>query len=129
MALMSNILVEVKMRQEMKLVEPIRALAIVTATLWAAPVYADSRLGGEGYGHMWNEGYHHGFFGGPMWFVAALLVVGVVVLIVRAVSDRHPKQGGGPKGGRSAMDILNERYAHGEIDDDEYQRRRKTLIP
>ena len=71
--------------------------------------------------------------GGGMWMMwlwpillVALLIVGV--LVARVVwngfgsgkqSSRH--------GGRPALDVLEERYARGEIDRDEFNRRRSAL--
>lgn len=54
----------------------------------------------------------------------ALIVVGVVVLA------RSFSEGGGrvrrPEGSR-ALDILDERFARGEVDEEEYERRRRIL--
>ncbi len=62
------------------------------------------------------------------WFLTALfwafVVIGIVLLvwwILRSGSDV------GPRNRRSALDILEERYARGEIDEEEYDRRRKNL--
>jgi putative membrane protein len=56
-------------------------------------------------------------------FWAVLIVT--VVMIVRSVSgDRRPS-GRAPRHG--AQDILDERFARGEIDDDEYNARRAAL--
>lgn len=82
-------------------------------------------------------------FGGGFWlaelFAVALAVVfwgGLIVLIVLGIrwflrQERGAGHGPGPgQAGTSAEDpleILRRRYAAGEIDDEEYQRRRKTL--
>ncbi len=58
-----------------------------------------------------------------LWLVfLAILVVGLVVL-VRALADRSDKPG------NSALRILEERFARGEIDRDEFEDRRGTLRP
>lgn len=45
------------------------------------------------------------------------LVAWVVVTVVRRPGDTH----------RRPEDVLADRFAHGEIDDDEYRRRREAL--
>jgi len=64
------------------------------------------------------------FFGfGGLWML--LIVAGVVVLIVWAA-----RQGSGQQGTPSrprALDILDERFARGEIDEEEYRKRRTLL--
>lgn len=53
-----------------------------------------------------------------------LLAAGAVGLVVWAIVQfTHPTAGGGA----SARRILDERYARGEIDDDEYTRRKRQL--
>ena len=75
---------------------------------------------------MWdNDGGHMG--GGWWWvmgigwlvFLAAIVVI--VVLLVRRSDDRGASARSGPE------DLLAERLARGEIDEDEYRRRRDAL--
>jgi putative membrane protein len=71
---------------------------------------------GWGWGGMWF---------GPLSMIALLaLTIAGIVMLVRWIGG-----GGGDGGGRArtARDILDERYAHGEIDRDEYQRRRDDI--
>ena len=77
----------------------------------------------------WND-HHDGT--GWMWVVVALLVVLVVAVTVLLV--RHFAGGGSAAPGREptdgrrrAEDLLAERFARGEIDEDEYRRRRAAL--
>lgn len=59
-----------------------------------------------------------------LWLLfAVLLVVGVVVLI-RALTDRGVGTG---SRGSSAMEVLEEQFARGEIDRDEFEERRRAL--
>ena len=69
---------------------------------------------------------------GPMmgwaWLVVwvlflAVIVVGVVYL-VRALTDRGAGSG---RSASSALQILEERFARGEIDRDEFEERRRTI--
>ena len=60
-----------------------------------------------------------------LWLVfLAFLVVGVVYLI-RGLGDRGGSGSGGSTS--SALQILEERFARGEIDRDEFEERRKIL--
>ena len=72
---------------------------------------------------MWDAGwaYGWGFFGLMHLLWWALLVAGAFVLFRAVFGDRR---GGG---GDSALQILRERYARGEIDENEYAGRRRQL--
>lgn len=72
-----------------------------------------------GIGHM--MGYGYGVFGMLIW---ALILVGIVALVVWIVnrSSRTSRQRR-----ESPQDILKLRYAHGEIDEDEYRKRLEEL--
>jgi putative membrane protein len=72
---------------------------------------------------MWNPGW--GWGGMPWaWFTAmhvlwwVLLVAGAVI-VFRAVAGRRPRD--------RALDLLRERFARGEIDQAEYDERRRQL--
>lgn len=68
----------------------------------------------------WGFGFGHWFFGILFWVVILLLIVG----LVRGVS----RFGGGTRRQeRSARQILEERYAKGEIDQNEFERKKREL--
>lgn len=70
---------------------------------------------------MWGGGY--GMIGGLIMMLLFWgIVIALIYVVVKWMSDR---QGGGSR--RDAMDILRERYASGEIDEEEFERRRKVL--
>ena len=87
---------------------------------------------------MWNDGWGMGA-GGVIWIVVmlavlALIVVGIV-LLVRGLSGRrdygqaghHQVQPPAGPGRTSALQILEERYARGDIDREEFQKRKADL--
>ena len=87
---------------------------------------------------MWDGGFGMGggwIFGWiVMIAVVALIVVGII-LLVRGLSGRHDQnqigypQGPPPGGGapQTGMQILEERYARGEIDREEFLKRKADL--
>jgi putative membrane protein len=90
-----------------------------------------------GYYHMWGGdpwGWHAGMIFAPIMML--LIVVGIVALIVLLIrgagygSHWHRHGDWPPYGrwqGRGALDILEERFAKGEIDKDEFEEKRKLL--
>lgn len=70
----------------------------------------------SGWGGMW--------FGPTLMFLVPLLLIILAVWLVRAMTGGNANSSGRDD---SARKILDERYARGEIDDEEYQRRRSEL--
>jgi len=68
-----------------------------------------------------------GFFGGLMWIFWILLIAGIAALVVFLVGGGN--RGVSPPGPRAddPLEILRRRYARGEIDEGEFQRRRAEL--
>lgn len=71
---------------------------------------------------MWGDGW--GFGMGLVWLVFLGLIVAGVVLAIRGSSEGAS---GGVRG-RSALDILDERFARGEIEREEYEERKRVLL-
>lgn len=68
----------------------------------------------------------HWFGGGFMWLFWILVVLALFWGLKAAFSG-----GGGsssPDASRSALDILKERYARGEIDQEEFKQRKRDLL-
>lgn len=77
----------------------------------------------NGWNHMMGWGY--GMYGG----IGMLLFWGVIiVLLVFAARSFMGGRWSQPQPGSTALDILKERYAKGEIDKPEYEERRKMLM-
>lgn len=62
-----------------------------------------------------------GVWGWMMMIVFWLIVIALVVWTVRSTT------GAASRGENRALHVLDERYARGEIDHDEYEERRRTL--
>ncbi|MEN8179112.1 MAG: SHOCT domain-containing protein [Pseudomonadota bacterium] len=72
---------------------------------------------------MMGDGFGMGLGGGFMWLFWIPLIL-VIVWAVKAVVGI----GNSPTDkGKSALDILKERYAKGEIDQEEFEQKRKDL--
>ena len=66
------------------------------------------------------DGHMMGWGGGFMWLFWIFLIVAILWIIRAAV--------GGPSATpKSAREILEERYARGEIDKEEFEQKRKDL--
>ncbi|MDA1098579.1 MAG: SHOCT domain-containing protein [Proteobacteria bacterium] len=91
---------------------------VVTAGL-AQFAIADSQTGG-GYQHMWGGGMSMMFLG-PFMMIVFLAVI--VVIAVLAARWLLPASGSASSSGSSARTILDERFARGEIDAEEYRAR------
>ena len=66
-------------------------------------------------------------FGYVVMAFTALVVIASVVLAVWAVIWQTGGKRGGTQGSESGRQTLDRRYAAGEIDHEEYEKRRRTL--
>jgi putative membrane protein len=84
--------------------------------------------------HMWSGGYGWSF---PWWMCAmmimVMLIVGVAICWLGRGTFGHRPHGwrsmispGGPK--QSALQTLSERFARGEIQEDEYMQRKLAIL-
>jgi putative membrane protein len=85
-------------------------------------------FGGMGYGDGWGGGGWMMLFGGVFWVI--LLVVGVAAV---AWMVRGPWHGGHDahariERGSSGLDILEERYARGELGRDEFLQKKRDIL-
>ncbi len=78
---------------------------------------------------MWGyDGFGFGWGGmgiGMLLFWA--LIIGVVVVLVRGLGGARPAASEPRARERTALDILGERYARGEIDKNEFEQKRRDL--
>lgn len=70
----------------------------------------------------------YGYGGWWMGFMMILFWGGLLALIVWAVQTTQSHRGGGASStGSNAMHILEERFARGEMDNEEFDRRKRAL--
>ena len=105
--------------------------AAATLLLALAATGAHAQQGtGSPWGHGHWDGPWHGWFLGPlMMLVFVALAAVVVVLIVRwmgtSAGSREPSHEGSRP--NTPLDILKERFARGEIEQADFEERRKAL--
>ena len=106
-------------------------LSLAATFLAGLPSFALADGPRSGYGHpMMGDGWGWtGMIFGPIMMIVVLAsVVAVVVLIVRWLGGGHPPASAGTqRSEKTALDILRERFARGEIDKDEFEERRRIL--
>lgn len=73
----------------------------------------------------YGYGYGHSWFGGEIIMIIfwALLIAGVIALVKYFIGNDSVQ-----KSSSSALDILKERYAKGEIEKEEFESKKKDLI-
>jgi putative membrane protein len=67
----------------------------------------------------WNDGWTSWWWM-PVGMLLAWIVIAIVVVLIVRTFVR-------PSSGSDAFEALDDRYARGEIEEDEYRRRRATL--
>lgn len=88
----------------------------------SAPAWAQERPWGWGGHPMW------GMWGGwGLGMFSFVLVFWVLVLVALVLGIRWLVSQGGPAKPDSALEVLRQRYARGEIDRDEFEQKRRDL--
>ncbi|MDA8217092.1 MAG: SHOCT domain-containing protein [Dehalococcoidales bacterium] len=72
-------------------------------------------------------GYGLGLFGGFGMIFGMLFWIGLLVLVIWAIASFFGRSGSRPSTGDSALRILRERYARGEISLAEFEQARQDL--
>lgn len=107
----------------------VAAIAIVLGALFFLPMLGMGMMGGwwpmMGGGMMGGWGPGFGWWGLVMLIFWVFFIIGIVLLVAWVVRQLAAGAGGG---GRSrALEILQERYARGEITREQYEQMRRDL--
>lgn len=104
-----------------------QALALPGLALASLPAWAQQGGGEPRFWHYgWDWGWGHMLFGGLMMLVFWGVIVLLIVLGVRWLG-REPERNGGTPSRQTPLEILEERFARGEIDQEEFEQRRRML--
>ena|SRR5690242_468517 len=111
------------------LIQTVTALSLLPGAAWAQNPSDAERYGWGPHMMGWG-GAGYGMIFGPLFMILFLAVlVAVVILLVRWLGGpwqgTYPPQQWPPA--RTALDILKERLARGEIDKTEFEDRRRVL--
>ena len=67
----------------------------------------------------------HGWGMGWWWIIGLIIVIAVIWIVVKSMNRGT---GSSQSTGKSALDVLKERYAKGEIDKQEFEERKRDLM-
>lgn len=73
--------------------------------------------------NMMNFGYGFGFFGWTFMILLWVLIIAALVALVKWIANQFRNNGS-----KSALNLLKDRYAKGEIDKKEFEDKKKDLI-
>lgn len=95
--------------------------------------YSDAfaQWGGHRGWHAGSEmmgGWGFGWVGMILMLIFWILVIAGLVLLIRLLIQKTRKQAEVISGGSSALDILKDRYARGEIEKEEFEEKKKDLM-
>lgn len=105
-----------------------RAAAVSVLGMATAPAWGYGRSYYYGPGMMYGGGWGGGIFAWLMMFLVVALIVVLVIGVVRWIFGSGHRPPLTPQAlGRTALDILEERFARGEIDKEEFEEKRRVL--
>lgn len=110
-----------------RLINAFMALPVLLTSLPAQAQTAAGRPDNWHYGWDWGWGWGHMIFGSLMMIVFWGGLILVIVLAVRWLGGGSSREAGSPRSRTRALDILQERFARGEIDKEEFEERKRLL--
>ena len=103
----------------------IRSAFVLLFVVFTAAAYAQDC---PGYHRMWGGwGSGNMIFGSFMMVLFMIGIIVVAILLFRRVEGGSTRVAAPPSVGNTALDILKERFARGEIDKEEFEERKHLL--
>ncbi len=102
---------------------------LATSLTAMSPAWGQANSGYYGPGMMWDRGWFGMLFGPLVMIFFFIAVIVLVVAVIRWLTgpSAHHHTSPAPPAGKTALDILKERFARGEIDKDEFEEKKKLL--
>ncbi|MCR8913283.1 hypothetical protein FDP08_08000 [Marinobacter panjinensis] len=99
--------------------------ALISAGLTLVSFQSQAAATSDQFGH-----WHYGWGWGHMFFGLLMMILfwgGIIFAIVYAIRATHSGSGHRHPSDKTSLDILNERFARGEIDQQEFEEKKKLI--
>lgn len=101
-----------------------RLLVMVLIIVFMLPVAAFADVEGCGFMWGWNQMMNFGFGGGIFMMFLFAIVIGLIIYFV-IINTKSNRSAGGYS--ETSLDIIKERFAKGEITEEEFEKMKKAL--
>lgn len=106
----------------------IRCLIALPTALVSLPAWAQAQSDRSSFWHSgWDWGWGHMIFGSFMMILFWGGLILVIVLAVRWIGGGYSHGPQPPAGHKTPLELLQERFARGEIDKEEFEERKRLL--
>ena len=101
-----------------------RVLIMFFVILFISPVLAFADVEGCGFTWGWNQMMNFGYGGGMFMMFIFAIVIGLIIYFIITNTKSNRYTGGFSE---TSLDIIKERFAKGEITEEEFEKMKKAL--
>ena len=101
-----------------------RVLIMVLVILFIFPVLAFADVEGCGFMEGWDQMMHFGYGGGMFMMFIFIIVIGLIIYFIFNNTKSNRYNGGVSE---NSLEIIKERFAKGEITEEEFDKMKKAL--